>query len=171
MRHLPRVEAVVVADSALSTRRVHGVRRPPLVLLAALHDELASRCHGAARARALLPALDPGSGSPAETVARLLLRDAGLRPETQAALHTPTGRNLRPDFLFRTEGLIVEVEGYDFHGTREAHAEDVRRFNELQSCPEIRRVLRFTATDIYRHPRRVLREITATLQTLRLTPH
>lgn len=170
MRHLPRVEAVVVADSALSARRVHGVRRPPLIRLAALHTELAGRRHGAARARTLLPLLDPRSGSPAETVARLLLGDAGLRPETQAALHTPTGRDLRPDFLFRAEGLVVEVEGYAFHGTREAHTEDVRRFNELQSCPEIRRILRFTATDIYRHPQRVLKEITATLQALRLTP-
>lgn len=172
MRHLPRVEAVVAADSALSARRVRGVRRPRLVRLAALHAELASRRHGAARARAraLLPLLDPDSGSPAETVARLLLRDAGLRPETQAALRTPTGRNLRPDFLFRAEGLVVEVEGYAFHGTREAHAEDVRRFNELQSCREIRRILRFTVVDIYHHPHRVLKEITGTLQTLRPTP-
>lgn len=123
-------------------------------------------------ARTLLPLLDPdsGSGSPAETVARFLLRDAGLHPETQAALHTPTGRDLRPDFLFRAEGLVVEVEGYAFHGTREAHMENVRRFNELQSCPEIRRILRFTATDIYRHPQKVLEEITAALQALRLTP-
>ncbi|MFE9859372.1 hypothetical protein [Streptomyces sp. NPDC005780] len=169
MRHRPRVEAVVAADSALSARRVRGVRRPPPVRLAALHAELASRRHGAARA--LLPLLDPDSGSPAETVARLLLRDAGLHPETQAALHTPTDQALRPDFLFRAEGLVVEVEGYAFHGTREAHTEDVRRFNEFQSCPEIRRILRFTATDIYRHPqRRVLKEVTATLQALRLTP-
>ncbi|MFI6862565.1 hypothetical protein ACIBKZ_22175 [Streptomyces sp. NPDC050421] len=169
MRHLPRVEAVVAADSALSARRVHGVRRPPLVALGALSAELAHPRHGAPRARALLPLLDPDSASPAETVARLLLNDAGLHPETQAALRTPTGRNLRPDFLFRAEGLVVEVEGYAFHGTRDAHAEDLRRFNDLQGCPEIRRILRFTATDIYRSPSRVLTEIVASLRALRAT--
>ncbi|MER7725180.1 hypothetical protein [Streptomyces sp. NPDC096323] len=169
MRQLPRAEAVVVADSALSARRVRGARRPPLIRLAELHAELASPRHGAARARTLLPLLDPASGSPAETVARLLLHDAGLHPETQAALRTPTGRHLRPDFFFRAEGLVVEVEGYAFHGTRDAHAEDVRRFNELQSCPEIRRILRFTATDIYRHPQRVLTDITGALHELRVS--
>lgn len=169
MRQLPRVEAVVVADSALSTRRVRGVRRPPLIRLAALHAELASRRHGSVHARTLLPLLDPDSGSPAETVARLLLHDAGLHPETQAALRTPAGRHLRPDFFFRPEGLVVEVEGYAFHGTRDAHAEDVRRFNELQGCPEIRRILRFTATDICRDPQRVLRDITASLHALRVS--
>lgn len=170
MRHLPRDEAIVVADSALSARRVHGVRRPPLLSLRVLHTELAHRRRGATRARALLPLLDPGAGSPAESVARLILRDAGLHPETQAALRTPTGRNLRPDFLFRAEGLVVEIEGYAFHGSREAHAEDIRRFNELQGCPEVRRVLRFTATDVHRHPKRVLTEIVASLQALRATP-
>ncbi|MEE4491076.1 hypothetical protein [Streptomyces sp. BE230] len=170
MRQLPRDEAVVVADSALSARRVHGVRRPPLLPLRALHVELAHPRRGATRARTLLPLLDPAAASPAETVTRLLFHDAGLRPETQALLHTPTGRSLRPDFFFRAEGLVVEIEGYAFHGTREAHTEDLRRFNELQGCPEIRRILRFTATDVYRHPKRVLAEIVTALQALRAAP-
>ncbi|RPK51675.1 hypothetical protein EES40_03730 [Streptomyces sp. ADI93-02] len=75
------------------------------------------------------PLLDPRSGSPAETVARLRLRDAGLHPVTQAVLHTPSGRTLRPDFLFPAQGLVVEVEGWAFHGSRKAHAADLRRFN------------------------------------------
>ncbi|WP_244318331.1 endonuclease domain-containing protein [Streptomyces brevispora] len=146
---------------------MHGVRRPPLRPLRALHAELANPRHRTARARSLLPLLDPLAGSPAETVARLLLHDSGLHPETQAELRTPNGRNLRPDFFFRAEGLVVEIEGYAFHGTREAHAEDLRRFNELQGCPEIRRILRFTATEIYRHPERVVAEIIAALHSLR----
>ncbi len=167
MRHLPRDEAVAVADSALSARRVHGVRRPPVLSLRTLHAELARHRRGALRARALLPLLDPASASPAETVTRLLFHDAGLRPEIQALLRTPNGRPLRPDFFFRAEGLVVEIEGYPFHGTREAHTEDLRRFNELQGCPEIRRILRFTATDVYRHPEKVLTEIVAALRDLR----
>ncbi|MCX4770169.1 hypothetical protein [Streptomyces sp. NBC_01285] len=169
MRHLPRDEAVVLADSALSARRVGGTRRPALIRLRALHAELASPRNGAARARGLLPLLDPRSGSPAETVARLLIHDAGLHPETQATLRTPDRRCLRPDFFFRAEGLVVEVEGYAFHGTREAHAEDVRRFNDLQGCPEVRRILRFTATEIYRHPKRVVAQIAASLHSLRVS--
>lgn len=32
---------------------------------------------------------------------------------------------------------------FGIHRTREAHTEDVRRFDELQGCPEIRRILRY----------------------------
>lgn len=159
IRCLPRNEAVAAADSALATRTVRGVRRPPLVHASALRAELATRRHGAVRARPWLALTDPRSGSPAETLARLHLHDAGLHPETQAALRTPSGRILHPDFFFRAQGLVVEVEGYAFHGTRETHTGDLRRFNELQTCPEVRRVLRFTAVEVFRHPDRVITQI------------
>ncbi|MFE6936391.1 hypothetical protein ACFVDT_30645 [Streptomyces sp. NPDC057699] len=163
IRCLPRDEAVTAADSALSARTVRGVRRPPLLDTAALRTELATHRAGAARARAWLPLLDPRSGSPAETVARLRLHDAGLYPVTQAVLHTPSGRTLRPDFLFPAQGLVVEVEGWAFHGSREAHAADLRRFNALQSCPEVRRILRFTANEVFHHPARFITEVRAAL--------
>ncbi|MFD9955118.1 endonuclease domain-containing protein [[Kitasatospora] papulosa] len=137
---------------------------------AALRTEPASRRAGSPRARAWLPLLDPRSGSPAETIACLRLHDAGLRPVAQAALRSASGRTLRPDFLFRAQGLVVEVEGYAFHGTREAHASDLGRFNELQSCPEGPRVLRFTATEVFRDPDRFVAEVRAALAELgRLT--
>ncbi|MFF4244249.1 hypothetical protein ACFYY2_07215 [Streptomyces sp. NPDC001822] len=163
MRCLPRDEAVLAADSALSARTVGGVRRPPLLDTAALRAELATRRAGAARARAWLPLLDPRSGSPAETVARLHLHDAGLHPVTQAILRTPTGHRLRPDFFFPSQGLVVEVEGCAFHGSREAHTSDLRRFNALQSCPEVRRILRFTANEVFHRPDRFIAEVCATL--------
>ncbi|MFE6038249.1 endonuclease domain-containing protein [Streptomyces sp. NPDC056452] len=166
IRRLPRNEAVAAADSALATRTVRGVQRPPLVHMAALRAELATHRRGAVRARTWLPLTDARSGSPAETVARLHLHDAGLHPETQAALRKPSGRTLHPDFFFRSHGLVVEVEGYAFHGTREAHAVDLRRFNELQACPEVRRVLRFTAAEVFRHPDRVVAQIRAALAAL-----
>ncbi|MFJ8883362.1 type IV toxin-antitoxin system AbiEi family antitoxin domain-containing protein [Streptomyces sp. NPDC102402] len=166
MRCLPRDEAVAAADSALSTRTVHGVRRPALLDTAALRTELATRRAGAARARTWLPLLDPRSGSPAESVARLRLHDAGLFPVTQATLRTASGRALRPDFFFPGQGLVVEVEGYAFHGTREAHTSDLHRFNDLQSCPEVRRVLRFTAAEVFHHPDRFVAEVRAALTEL-----
>ncbi|MEU7030141.1 hypothetical protein AB0A60_26105 [Streptomyces sp. NPDC046275] len=165
-----REAAVVVADSALSPRFVAGLHRPPLVDAAGLAAELAApRRPGGPSARRWLPLAVAGSGSPAETVARLRMRDAGLHPETQPTLHTAAGRPLHPDFLFRAAGLVVEIEGFAFHGTRAAHERDVRRFNELQSCPDVRRVLRFTAGEVFGHPDRMTATIRAALASLTAT--
>ncbi|MFD3994097.1 hypothetical protein [Streptomyces sp. NPDC058583] len=158
-----REEAVVVADSALARRAVEGVRREALVRYEDLTAELAAPRRGAPRARSWLRLAEPASGSPAETVARLRMGDAGLFPECQPVLRTAAGPPLRPDFLFRARGLAVEVEGFAFHGTRRAHERDVARFNALQSCPEIRRVLRFTACEVFRHPDRMAATIRAAL--------
>ncbi|MFD5325616.1 DUF559 domain-containing protein [Streptomyces sp. NPDC127092] len=162
-----REAAVVVADSALSHRFVAGLHRAPLVRPEALTAELAApRCPGGPSARRWLPLAVAGSGSPAETVARLRMRDAGLCPETQPTLHTVTGRPLHPDFYFRAAGLVVEIEGFAYHGTRAAHERDVRRFNELQNCPGVRRVLRFTAREVFDHPDRMTTTIRAALAAL-----
>ncbi|WP_225799402.1 hypothetical protein [Streptomyces sp. NK15101] len=158
-----REEAVVVADSALARRAVEGVRREALVRYEDLTAELAAPRRGAARARTWLRLAEPASGSPAETVARLRMRDAALTPESQPTLLTAIGKPLRPDFLFREAGLAVEIEGHAFHGTRRAHERDVARFNALQSCPEIRRVLRFTAGEVFRRPDRMTATIRAAL--------
>lgn len=164
MRRGTREEAVVTADSALARRTVQGIRRAPLVRREQLAAELAARRPGAARARAWLYLTDPASGSPAETVARLRMHDAGLHPESQPLLHTRSGRALRPDFLFREAGLAVEIEGYAFHGTRQAHARDIDRFNALTDCREVRRVLRFTAKEVFRHPDRMIATIRHALE-------
>ncbi|MFE5966343.1 endonuclease domain-containing protein [Streptomyces sp. NPDC056463] len=158
-----REHAVVVADSALSRRTVRGVRREPLVHREELVAELSAPRPGATRARRWLPFADPACGSPAETVARLRMRDAGLRPESQPLLHTRGGRSLRPDFLFRAHGLAVEIEGYAFHGSRQAHDRDIRRYNDLADCPEVRRVLRFTARDVFFHPEAMVATIVGVL--------
>ncbi|MFI0922792.1 hypothetical protein ACH4TP_02470 [Streptomyces sp. NPDC021012] len=158
-----REEAVVVADSALSHRAVGGVRREAVVRYEELTAELAAPRRGAARARTWLRLAEPASGSPAETVARLRMGDVGLFAESQPAVRTREGRVLRPDFLFRTAGLAVEIEGYAFHGTRRAHERDIARFNALQSCPEIRRVLRFTAREVFQHPERMVATVRAAL--------
>ncbi|GAA2783504.1 DUF559 domain-containing protein [Streptomyces showdoensis] len=166
-----REEAVVVADSALSRRCVAGRRREPLVGREELAAALAvPRRPGAPRARRWLPLARPGSGSPAETVARLRMGDAGLFPEVQPALRSGAGRALHPDFYFRAAGLVVEIEGFAFHGTREAHERDVRRFNELQSCPGVRRVLRFTAREVFDRPDRMTATIREALGSLGAPP-
>ena len=75
------------------------------------------------------------------------MHDVGLRPEPQAELRTPDGRRRFLDFLFRAEGLGVEIEGYAYHGTRDAHRRDLYRFNQILQCPEVRTLLRFTAEE------------------------
>ncbi|MGW5659556.1 hypothetical protein ACWEWG_05560 [Streptomyces sp. NPDC003758] len=159
----PRDEALVAVDSALAYRRVGGVRRAPLTTPDSIRAALEAPARGAARARRWLPLCDPRAGSPAETIARLRLYDAGLHPESQAELLTPAGRRVILDFLFRAEGLAVEIEGYAYHGTRESHRRDVARFNQILQCPEVRSVLRFTAEDVFHHPARMIERVRGAL--------
>ncbi|CAM5475636.1 hypothetical protein SAURM35S_09668 [Streptomyces aurantiogriseus] len=163
----PRDDALVAVESGLARRTVDGVRRAPLTDLdtisSALGARVQARARGAARACTWLRLCDPLAGSPAETIARLRMYGAGLRPESQVALRAPDGRRTVLDFFFRAEGLAVEIEGYAYHGARDAHRRDVIRFNSLQQCPEVRRVLRFTAEDVFHHPGRMIQEIRALL--------
>ncbi|MFC5169442.1 endonuclease domain-containing protein [Streptomyces mutomycini] len=161
-----RDEALVAVDSALGTRVVGGVRRRRLITI----DVLATACathptrrHGTPRAEQWLALTDQQSGSPAETIARLRMHDAGLHPLSQAELVTPDGRRIRPDFLFLQEGVVVEIEGYAYHGSREAHRRDLDRFNVLSTCPGVRLVLRFPAATVFRTPDRMLDEIRTAL--------
>ncbi|MEU1318531.1 endonuclease domain-containing protein [Streptomyces tibetensis] len=138
----------------------------PLTALGSVGAALALPGQGSARARRRLELCDPQAGSPAETIARLRMADTGLRPESQVELFTPAGRRVVLDFLFRREGLAVEIEGYAYHGTREAHRRDVSRFNQVIQCPEVRSLLRFTAQDVFHHPDEMIAEIRAALLAL-----
>ncbi|MFC9680153.1 hypothetical protein [Streptomyces sp. NPDC056948] len=167
LRSLPRDDAIVALESAVTYRRVGGARRAPLAGPDAVAAALSAPSQGSARARRWLGLCDPRAGSPAETIARLRMADSGLRPENQVELFTPLGRRAVLDFLFRREGLAVEIEGYAYHGTREAHRRDVSRFNQVLQCPEVRSLLRFTAQDVFREPDRMITEIRAALIALR----
>ncbi|MGW6732732.1 hypothetical protein [Streptomyces sp. NPDC055013] len=165
LRAGPRDNALVAVESALTYRRVGGARRAPLIAPASLAVALEAPLLGAGRAQEWLVLLDPRSGSPAETIARLHMHDAGLRPETQVEVCTPDGRRRYLDFLFRAEGLAIEIEGYAYHGTRDAHRRDVARFNQLAQSPQVRRLLRYTAEDVFHRPPQMIREIRAALNT------
>jgi very-short-patch-repair endonuclease len=144
------------------------VPRPPLLHLSDIAETLATASgrRDTAEACRRLALVSTLSGSPAETIARLRMHDAGLHPEPQVRLITPAGSRVYPDFLFRDQGLAVEIEGYLWHGTREAHRDDVLRFNDLGGCPEVRRVLRFTATDVYQRPAWMINTIKSALAAL-----
>lgn len=158
---LPLYPAVIAADSVLARRRVSRQ-----CIDDALSAPYARRMDVGAARRALA-LTDPGSGSPAETKARLEIREAGLFPESQAEVRTLNGRVRRLDFLFRAEGLGVEIEGHAWHGSRGAHQNDAVRFNELARCPGIRQILRFTYDDVFRRPQRFVRTVQEALRRLR----
>ncbi|MEV7977147.1 hypothetical protein [Streptomyces sp. NPDC086519] len=166
LRDSPRDEAVVAVDSALSHRRVGRLRRPPILSPAAIANALEATPRRARGGRERLRLTDPLAGSPAETVARLRMYDAGLRPESQAEVRTPDGRLRFLDFLFRKEGLGVEIEGYAYHGTRDSHRRDLTRFNQILRSAEIRSLLRFGAEDVFHRPACMIEEIRAALDAL-----
>ncbi|GAA1513857.1 hypothetical protein GCM10009730_18760 [Streptomyces albidochromogenes] len=163
LRSSPREEALVAVESAVSIRPSATdprANRPAFTHLSTVASALETGPQrGVRRARALLALADRRSGSPAETVARLRMHDAGLHPEPQAQVRPPGGRRRSVDFLFREEGVAVEIEGYAYHGDRAAHDRDVRRYNELALCRLIRRSLRFTAMDVYLRPDTMIEEI------------
>ncbi|WP_326797630.1 endonuclease domain-containing protein [Streptomyces sp. NBC_01808] len=171
LRTAERDAALVAVESAL-TRRPLGPGggwprrwREQVTDLHAVSEALAGigQRRGVVQARQRLALVDPRSGSPAETVARLRMYDAGLRPLSQMPFTAPNGRRIRVDFFFPAAGLVVEIEGYGFHGSRAAHLADVERFNDLGRCPEVRRMLRFTAADVFERPQRMLHTIRAAL--------
>ncbi|MGX1880966.1 type IV toxin-antitoxin system AbiEi family antitoxin domain-containing protein [Streptomyces sp. NPDC055287] len=167
LRSSPREEALIAVESAVSIRPQATdpqVNRPAFTHLGAIGAALeAGPRRGLRAGRAWLGLADRRSGSPAETIARLRIHDAGLHPEPQAQVRPVGGRRLSVDFLFRAEGVAAEIEGYAYHGDRAAHHRDVRRFNALALCELVRRTLRFTAMDVYRHPEAMIEEIHSAL--------
>lgn len=163
LRAGPRDEALVAVESALTWRRVNHARRAPVTTTSTIALALEAPLRGAESARRHLKLADPNSGSPAETIARLRLHDAGLHPTSQAELRTPDGRRRYLDFLFRAEGLAIEIEGYAYHGTRDSHRRDIARFNQVLQCPEVRLLLRFTAADVFHRPSTMIGEIRSAL--------
>lgn len=93
--------------------------------------------------RLLAEAAEPAfTRSEAEEKLLGIARGAGLpRPETNAYL---LGHEV--DFLWRAARLVVEVDGYAYHGSRHSFAADRRRDAELAAGGY--RVLRFTWSDL-----------------------
>ncbi|MGP3926512.1 endonuclease domain-containing protein [Streptomyces sp. 8N616] len=160
LRSAPLDESVVAADSALRQRSVERDR---------LTDALRMSCwrKGTSAAWKALRLTDPAAGSPPETLARLRMREAGMHPESQVSFTLPDGRTVRVDFYFPAEGLIVEIEGFTWHGTKQAHEADAVRFNALLGCQGVRRLLRFTRNQVLFQPQTVVRTIQRALVDLR----
>jgi very-short-patch-repair endonuclease len=124
------------------TRRLINARR----LLADTERYRGRR--GVGRLRKLLDDDDPSALTRSEAEERFLalVRAAGLpAPEVNVRLH-----GYEVDFLWRDKGLVVEVDGFQFHSTRAAFERDRQRDAELQSAGL--RVLRVTWRQVVHAP-------------------
>ena len=65
------------------------------------------------------------------------------------------------DVLFEQERVVIEVDGYGTHSSREAFQRDRTRQNELVAAGY--RVLRFTWDDLDRRPAAVIRQVRTAL--------
>ena len=116
MRCLPPAEAVAAIDAAVH-RRLTTVEE-----LSALRPRA-----GVVRFDRLLARVDGRAESLSESFARLALRAAGLRVEPQAAV-PGVGR---VDLLVE-DHVVVELDGFAYHGDRTAFRDDRRRDRTLQ---------------------------------------
>ena len=98
------------------------------------------------------------SGSVAEIDLKHIVMDAPIpAPIQQLRVRLHGGGNAYPDFAWPDRMRIVEVDGFEAHGTPEQLQHDLRRQNQLMDLGwEIRR---FTATEIRDQPLRVRAEV------------
>jgi very-short-patch-repair endonuclease len=95
--------------------------------------------------------------STAEQLMKAIVRKGGLRmPE----INIRRGRII-PDFVWRSEKVIVEVDGYRTHGTRRAFESDRARDAKLAAAGWI--ALRFTWRQLTEEPMLVLARLAQTL--------
>lgn len=126
------IASIVAIDSALN-RRVVSMTDIDCLL----------RGPGSPAARAVLAQCDPRSLSPAETVARVALRRAGLSVEPNCFLDGVGYVDLL------VEGrVVVECDGFAYHSSRRAFSADRQRDRELQLQGFV--ALRFPAEEVLR---------------------
>lgn len=92
-----------------------------------------------------------------EAIVLILVEDGNIR---RPDLNQPT-EGVRPDFRWKSEGILVEVDGYEFHRGREAFEKDALRANRLRA--EGWTVLRFTWRMVTERPDEVAQMIRKTL--------
>jgi very-short-patch-repair endonuclease len=146
--------ALSVGDSALRTgavdhealsRAVRGLRGP-----------------GSAVARARLGLLDARAANAFESCARALLLEAGLTGfEPQVSVGDRDGWIGRVDLADRSLRIVVECDGFETHGGRDAFVRDLVRFTSLVSAGW--RPLRFTWEQVMFRPEWVVRRVRATV--------
>ena len=120
---------------------------------------------GAARLLAVTEQFCPGTTPTKNDLeeAMFAIADAinAERPLVNAWIPFPGGGGASPDFLWPKPKKIVEVDGYETHGTRHAFEYDRARDRRLKLLDY--EVIRFTWREVMRRPERVARELAAFL--------
>jgi very-short-patch-repair endonuclease len=145
LRCRPPVEALVMIDSALRLQQVNV-------------EHLCRQLQGpgSVRQRGTLRLADPQSGSCIETVARVAFVAAGFTVRCQVFI-SDVGR---VDLLI--DGwLVVEIDGYGYHSSREQFRNDRRRANMLAEKGFV--LLRFSFEDVMSRIDHVVRQVAIVL--------
>ena len=122
---IPKARLEAAIDSA-----VRSGATAPIVLERRLTELRGSGRAGVRRLDRLL--IDSGGESMLERRFLALVRRAGLaRPETQVVQRRCGHHVARVDFLFRQQGVVVEVTGRLGHSTPAERGRDAQRRNEL----------------------------------------
>ena len=119
---------------------------------------------GARRLRRILLERTPGkpAGSGGEVELLRCLRLAGVpTPVRQYELRLPNGRGAVLDLAWPDRRVGAEWDGYDVHGGRRAHADDLERQNGILALGWTLR--RYTGSRVRRDPRGITAEIVAAL--------
>lgn len=138
-----RRAGIVVADSALAGS---------VVTAAELRDALtrAVRWPGVRRARDIVELASPLSESALESLARLMIVDAGLpAPELQVRIPT-AGGTFRVDGLWRRRRVVFEADGMVKYAATDALTLEKRRQEYIERAGF--RVVRLTWDDVTRDP-------------------
>lgn len=139
---LPFDEALAVADSAL---RSGTVRRHEIVDAAAV-----LRGPGAPQARRIARAADGRAANPFESALRAICLDIPGLDVTPQFQVTGDGIWAVVDLADEHHRLVIEAEGFEFHGTRKGLVRDCRRYTEMAVLGWT--VLRFTWEDVMFRP-------------------
>ncbi|HEX5097678.1 MAG TPA: DUF559 domain-containing protein [Acidimicrobiia bacterium] len=119
---------------------------------------------GSSRVRQLLEAVgERPAESTLEVKANRLLRRSRLRqPQLQVWITGGDGRRYRVDFVWPAARLIVECDGFAWHGQHLAWKRDRRRVAALEAAGW--RVVHVTWDDVVKHPAETLFRISTALE-------
>ncbi len=122
MRNLPWDEALVIADSAL---RAGDITKSELVELAA-----GTRGRGRTRIMAVAEAATAKSANIFESTLRAFAELVpGLDVDAQVSVQVDEDLTLHPDLADRGQDLVLEAEGFEWHGKSAQLTRDCRRYN------------------------------------------
>lgn len=130
---------------------------------------LVHRRPGAAKFARAVPLVRTGVRSRAETLLRLLLRDARLpEPTVAQPVTTPNGL-LHPDLQWADFGVVLEYEGEEHRVSKRRFRRDIHRFDAFLDADHS--PIRATAVDVFEDPTRVLGVVERRLRDRGWRPH